>query len=118
MWWCIFWNSSIIEIKIPNSVTYIGDFVFEMCQNLKKVSMADSVTYLGMYAFDFCTGIQPVGKAKTLSLNSHANCEWKSSNSKIATVNQDGKVTAKKKGKVTIKAILYGKEYEITVTVK
>jgi len=44
---------------------------------------------------------------------------WKTSNSKIATVDGDGLVTAKKKGKVTISAVTWnGKKVTCVVTVK
>jgi len=44
---------------------------------------------------------------------------WKTSNKKIATVDGDGLVTAKKKGKVTITAVTWnGKKVKCVVTVK
>lgn len=43
---------------------------------------------------------------------------WKSSNKNIASVNKNGKVTAKKKGTVTITATVLKKKYTCKVTVK
>ena len=43
---------------------------------------------------------------------------WSSSNKKIAKVDKNGKVTAVKKGKATIKATVDGKTYKCKVTVK
>lgn len=43
---------------------------------------------------------------------------WKSSNSKVASVNKNGKVTAKKPGTAKITARLGGKKFVCTVTVK
>lgn len=43
---------------------------------------------------------------------------WKSSNAKCASVNNSGKVTAKKTGKVTISATANGKTAKCTITVK
>ena len=43
--------------------------------------------------------------------------KWTSSNAKIVSVSSSGKVTAKKVGKATITAMLYGKKYSCSVTV-
>ena len=43
---------------------------------------------------------------------------WKSSNTKVATVNSKGKVTAKKKGTAEITAKIAGKKYKCTIKVK
>ena len=44
--------------------------------------------------------------------------KWSSNNKKIATVNSNGKVTAKKKGTCTITAKVNGKKYSCKITVK
>ena len=45
--------------------------------------------------------------------------KWTSSNKKVATVNKNGKVTAKKKGTATITVkTANGKKYSCKVTVK
>jgi uncharacterized protein YjdB len=49
--------------------------------------------------------------------NSTSAISWKSSNSKIATVDSKGKITAKMAGKVTITATAAGKSAKCTVTV-
>jgi hypothetical protein len=59
-----------------------------------------------------------VGDTYSLKMNSQAICSWKSSNKSIATVDSNGKITAKKKGKVTITATLYEKKYQCVVTIK
>lgn len=43
--------------------------------------------------------------------------KWSSDNKKIATVNKDGKVTAKKAGEAVIKAKVYGQTYSCAVNV-
>jgi len=58
------------------------------------------------------------GKTATLKLTGPKVTSWTSSNSKIATVNKKGKITAKKAGKVTITAKAAGKKYKCTVTIK
>lgn len=50
--------------------------------------------------------------------NSKAKIKWTSSNKKIATVNKNGKVIAKKAGEATISAIVDNTTYTCTVNVK
>ena len=59
------------------------------------------------------------GKTVTLkaTTNSKDTVNWKSSNSKIATVDSKGKITAKMAGEVTITASVSGKSAKCTVTV-
>ncbi len=61
-----------------------------------------------------------LGKNKTyrLKFNSGSTASsWKSSDTKVATVDKNGKVTAKGIGTATITATLYGTEYTCKVTV-
>ena len=60
-----------------------------------------------------------VGKSTTLKVkNTRKKVKWKSSNSKIASVNSAGKVTGKKAGRAKITATVNKKKYTCTVTVK
>lgn len=60
-----------------------------------------------------------VGKSTTLKVTgTKKKVKWSSSNKKVATVTQKGKVTAKKVGTSTIKAKVSGKTYKCKVSVK
>ena len=58
-----------------------------------------------------------VGEKYSLQLKGNAKASWTSSDNTIAIVDKNGKITAKKPGKVTITASVYGKEYQCYVTV-
>ena len=59
------------------------------------------------------------GKTYTLKVSgTKKSVKWSSSNSKIATVNSKGKVTAEKKGSCTITAKVGNKKYKCKVTIK
>ena len=50
----------ITSIKIPNSVTSIGEYVFSGCIGLTSIEIPNSVTRIGNRAFSGCTGIQTI----------------------------------------------------------
>ena len=45
------------DIKIPNTVSSIGNFTFYQCRNIKTLSIPGSVTTIGSSAFEDCTGL-------------------------------------------------------------
>jgi len=47
--------SSLTSITIPNSVTYIGDDAFSGCSSLTSITIPSRVTYIGDGAFADCT---------------------------------------------------------------
>lgn len=62
------------------------------------------------------------GKSRNLKLNGingkkKREVSWKSSDNKVVSVNQTGKITAKKKGYVTVTASYKGKRYKCKVSV-
>lgn len=60
-----------------------------------------------------------VGQTYTLKIKGTSKkVKWSSSNTKIAKVNSKGKVTAKKKGTVTITAKVSGKKYKCKITIE
>ena len=54
---CRSWATSV---KIPNSVTSIGENAFEGCTGLTSVTIPKSVTDIGENIFEGCTGLKKV----------------------------------------------------------
>ena len=52
--------AGLTEYTIPNSVTSIGDRVFNECRSLTSITLPDSVTMIGGYAFEACTSLTSV----------------------------------------------------------
>jgi hypothetical protein len=47
-------------VSIPNSVGYIGSYVFNSCAGLTSISIPDSVASIGTYTFENCTSLTSV----------------------------------------------------------
>ena len=61
-----FEETNIMEVYIPDTVTYISSYAFYECKNLTKVDMGDGVIDLGSYAFDDCTSLTEVEMSSKL----------------------------------------------------
>lgn len=62
--------TNIESIKLPNSVTAIGDCSFELCGQLTDVEIGDNIQSIGREAFGFCTSLRRISlpsSLKTLS---------------------------------------------------
>ena len=55
------------SITIPNSVTYIGDYAFSVCQGLISVAIPKSVTSIGDGTFSYCSGLKSVTIGNSVS---------------------------------------------------
>lgn len=57
-----FWNnhSPLRTVKIPNTVTSIGDSAFARCYALEAPVLPDSITEIGACAFDECNGFKSI----------------------------------------------------------
>jgi hypothetical protein len=53
-------SSNALQIIIPNSVTYIGDYVFNNCSKLNSISIPNSVTTIGENAFSNCRAMSSI----------------------------------------------------------
>ena len=47
----------LTSIKIPSSVTSIGNYVFSGCSSLTSIDIPSSVTSIGNYAFSGCSSL-------------------------------------------------------------
>ena len=52
--------TTLTSVSIPNSVTTIGESVFNGCSGLTSITIPDSVTSIGSSAFFQCTGLTSV----------------------------------------------------------
>jgi|GEM_PF-6812536 len=47
----------ITSVTIPNTVTSIGDYAFQLCHNLVSITIPNSVTSIGWGAFSYCDNL-------------------------------------------------------------
>lgn len=127
---------SLKSITIPATVTTIGEDVF-MFRNDQLVICGYTGSAAESYAVKEGITFKALDQGSSIYLNKISlsldvkktaalkatvqgiskKVTWKSSNTKIATVNQNGKVTAKKRGSCTITAMANGKKASCKVTV-
>ncbi|MBO5223249.1 MAG: leucine-rich repeat protein, partial [Clostridia bacterium] len=53
-------DKTVTSIEIPDSVTSIGNYAFENCDNLTIIEIPDSVTSIGNSAFENCSSLTSV----------------------------------------------------------
>lgn len=52
-----FYSDDVTSIIIPNTVKYIGNYAFENCKSLIRLSVPDSVVYVGIESFKGCDNL-------------------------------------------------------------
>ena len=75
------YNSKVItNIKLPDSITYIGKYAFGKCEGLTRINIPIGVTYIGDHAFSRCTSLTNVILPSSVSyVGSYAFYGWTSS---------------------------------------
>ena len=53
-------ESDVKTVTIENGVTSIGDYAFDLCENLTTVTIPNSVSRIGDYAFGACSSLSDV----------------------------------------------------------
>lgn len=65
------------DLIIPNSVTTIGNYAFEECYRLTSVEIGNNVTTIGNHAFYFCSSLTSVvipNSVTTIGESAFSNC--------------------------------------------
>ena len=60
------YSPKIRSVKMGNSVTYIGEYAFYDCSNMKGELLPDSVTSIGQYAFYNCDSLKSITIPETV----------------------------------------------------
>lgn len=55
-----FQDTNVINIKVPDSVTYIGNGAFEYCKKLKSISLSKNIKNIKSYLFNGCKRLTSV----------------------------------------------------------
>lgn len=73
----VFARMDIETVKMPNSVTHVGSYVFQDCPNLRSVTLSDNLVHLGEGAFFGCQSLCKLNLPKGIrNINNYAfnNC--------------------------------------------
>ena len=102
-----FFQCRFASITIPTTVTKIGDFAFQRCNNLTTIKIPGRVTSLGKYAFSMCTALKSVtlsGKITTIREKTFADTALTSVNipSNVTTIEDSAFENCANLKKVTI----------------
>ena len=65
--------SKLISVKLPKSITSIGDYAFQGCSNLKEVEFQEGLKSIGSHAFNECNNLKAINlKAGLETIGSYA----------------------------------------------
>jgi len=70
-------SNAILKVEISNSVTYIGNYAFNYCYNLKEINIPRGITTIGESTFYYCSSLNNVDLSNITSIGKQAfyNCE-------------------------------------------
>lgn len=63
-----FKDAAITSIRIPKSVTYIGDYAFSGCTSLTRIDLPQNVNTLGKYVFAGCSSLEDIALPSNLTI--------------------------------------------------
>lgn len=78
LWYAFSDNTSITEVIIPDTVTYIGECAFSGCDNLQSVSLSGNITRLQGGVFSGCKSLREIvipDSVVIIENAAFANCE-------------------------------------------
>ena len=64
----VFKNYTVLEEVYTPNASYIGDYAYQGCTNLKKIVVSPNVKYIGQSAFDGCTSLTSVFDANDMAI--------------------------------------------------
>ena len=68
---------SLMEVKIPEGLTYLGNYAFFGAANLKSITLPSTLTTIGLGAFDGCAGLTDItipSNVKTIKEAAFGGC--------------------------------------------
>ncbi len=93
--------TQLTRVTIPDSVTSIGDFAFGRCTGLTSITIPGSVTSVGRGVFSGCTGLESISvDVNNLVYHSTDNCLIETASKKLvagcknSVIPDDGSVTS------------------------
>ena len=71
--WAFFKNGSLVTVKLPESMTELGDYIFDDCKALRGVKVPEGVTHIDGSAFQGCNILEKLNfPAKLTSVGDNA----------------------------------------------
>lgn len=68
--------STLKRVRMPDSVTAIGDNAFHMCESLKELTVGEGLTRIGNRAFSDCISLENVKLPRALETIGDGAFEW------------------------------------------